>query len=876
MLREALSLDLDGEDDAADRLFIETQQFSERVGGIEVWEKPVLPWIKPKPNTWLPEGFGLRIGNDPDSVYLELKPGEAEALSSAVEAAQKLSEEVVAWRDVKVPATRATADALRGLVDLERETARHSDGDPRSEPSVPLETFFLQVGQNFERLDYARLPQPQKDGAPLSPVALPSNLTSTLKPHQEVAFQWLTAAWARRLPGVLLADDMGLGKTFQALAFISWLRTVEMQDRPVLIVAPTGLLRNWQNEILQHLEPGTLGMIIEAFGQGLSVYREAKGSDIRGGTSRLNVDNWRGAGVVLTTYETMRDYHMSFARLRFSAIVYDEVQKLKNPSSQMARAAKALNADMQIAMTGTPVENRLQDLWSISDTIYPGLLGTSREFEQSFPADDRARLAELQSLLIEPDRHLPPFMLRRMKDEILTGLPEKRTEKYEVPMPPEQARAYDLVLSRARALKQSGSKGAMLKVLHLLRGTSLHPRPPHAVNDIAGYIAESARLSKTFALLADIRKRGEKALIFCEDIEMQEFLAMAVQEHFGLNRRPDCIHGGVTGSKRQDIVARFQAGAPGFDVMILSPKAGGVGLTITAANHVIHLSRWWNPAVEDQATDRVYRIGQHRPVTVHLPLAIHPDARIGPSSFDKNLDELMTRKRALSSGLLMPPETGADLEDLLGGVLSDAPGEVDADVEEAKGVPEDYNSLRPTFSKRPVLSPVVSDVPRPQRRFVGRVHYEEQKLRDWTIFQQYLQDKLVERLRIEDPYCLSDRRSRTDVVEFVAKLEKFARRITTVHVIAFDADSVESRFPENSRQQREDLEQQWDAKPCLAKLSTTQRSRRAAGDFHDRSVTAILETGDQVVWDLGRGIKGIMDQRRSCIVNATLTESVVL
>ena len=957
ILREELKLDAAGDDEAADRLFIETQQFSERVSGIEVWQKPVLPWIKPKPNSWLPEGFGLRIGDPPDARHVELAPGEAETIASEVETAIDAGKETIAWRDESIPATPATLQAARAIADLEREIADEVEGrasDRTERESVDI--FFLQVGENFEQLDYARLPRPDAELQDFDVPELPKGLRSEPKPHQVQAFAWFAEAWERRMPGVLLADDMGLGKTFQALMFLLWLRSKTPHPKPVLIVAPTGLLRNWQAELSQHIEAELMGPVVEAFGANLRNFRLEAGSDIRGGTSRLDVSEWNDAGIVLTTYETMRDYHMSFARIPFAAIVYDEIQKLKNPASQMTRAAKALNGTIQIAMTGTPVENRLQDLWSIADTVYPGFLGSSREFESSFPANDLERLGDLQHRLIERDKELPPFMLRRMKDEILTGLPEKKARKYPVEMPAAQAQAYDLVLARARALRESGEQGAMLKVLHMLRGTSLHPLPPRGISNIDEYIGQSARLKKTFEILEEVKQRGEKALLFCEDLEMQAFLAMAIQERFALERRPMCISGKVAGHKRQEMVTAFQSSPASFDVLILSPKAGGVGLTITAANNVIHLSRWWNPAVEDQATDRAYRIGQTRPVTIHIPMAVHPDEAIGPSSFDQRLDALMERKRSLSRGLLMPPESDRDVEDLLSDVLDGRPtenrdrssayaaaGQVDKDVqdtdysasirqaeppsspvaqpeiEEPTGDEESARSREPASdnttnsanpdpapehaaearlegaartqphsepgeaassnaeskNRRPILS-VRTPVEAAEARvpFVQRVVFEQYGQRDWTIFEQYARDARIERLEIQDPYCCADEQARGRLINFIGRFEQLASEIAAVQIVTFDADSVQTRDPESTRDQRQDLEDRWNRMLASVPLHLAQKSRRSGGDLHDRFVRAKLENGDTVIWDLGRGIDGVMNVRWSCVVNAFYEGSI--
>ena len=910
-IRERLALDEVGDDEAADRLFIETQQFSERVAGIETWQKPVLPWVKPTPNSWLPERFGIRIGEEPDVVHVELEPGEAEELVGAIDAAIERGQRSTFFKGEDVPANLASRDAVQNVANLETEISQHAAaGNDEKGPSAELPTYFLKVGENFETLEYSRLVGPSANAAPFAPPAMPSSVRSTPKPHQVDAFAWLTEAWERKIPGVLLADDMGLGKTFEALSFLTWLRTVQAPQQPVLIVAPTGLLRNWQAEIDMHLEAGTLGKVVEAFGTNISFLRREGGNDIRGGTSKLDVLAWKDAGIVLTTFETMRDYHMSFARVPFSAIIYDEIQKLKNPASQMTRAAKTLNARIQVGMTGTPVENRLQDLWSISDVVFPGFLGTSRDFERTYSANDAHALKALQDQLIERDGALPPFMLRRMKEGLLTGLPAKQVVTYEVTMPSEQSDAYDRVLARARALRQSGDKGAMLKILHMLRGTSLHPKPPVGLDDFDAYIGSSARLAKTFTLLDEIKAKGEKALIFCEDLDMQAFLAIAVQERFSLRHSVQVINGSVAGAKRQAMVTTFQSRPPGFDAMVLSPKAGGVGLTITAANHVIHLSRWWNPAVEDQATDRAYRIGQDKPVTVHIPMAVHPDATIGPSSFDVRLNRLMERKRELSRGLLIPPESDSDIDEMLSAVLdgekatptADEPAgslndvavesgqdlgtansstAADGELLSPSADPDDgpVSATATASGSKSVLRPLLSignrgggkplsPVEAAEARVpeIRRVVFEVGGLRDWAIFTQHIERATIQSLRIIDPYCCANDVARRRLVDFVGRFANVSAGISSVQIVSFDADALQDNW-ESDDDQRRDLSTRIASKLPNAEFRHIQKSRRSSDDLHDRSVTAVLDGGDRVIWDLGRGIDGVMTAKYACTVN---------
>lgn len=900
VLREGLDLDELDNDEAADQIFIETLQFSERVGDdISIWQKPILPWLKTAPNSWLPESFGIRIGD----VYLPIEPSEAAILLKGLEEAREQGKPTFEYQGTSVPTSEEAKKAIQAVAEAGQVMSSNPAPKPNEEPSEEQRevlNYFLEVDENFDELEYSKLTDTTEHFEPFSPPPLPSHVKSEPKTHQIQAFNWLVEAWSRKSAGVLLADDMGLGKTYQSLTFITWVRRHAAPDKPVLIVAPTGLLRNWQEEINLHLTENALGEVVEAFGANLGNIRNSKGTDIQGGTSNLDVSRWSAAGVVLTTYETMRDYHMSFASVPFSVIVFDEIQKLKNPASQLSRASKALNARLEIGMTGTPVENRLQDLWSISDTLYPGFLGSSRTFETEYGSSgsDLSALKSLQTKLVEPQNGRPPFMLRRMKEEILSGLPAKKVVTYKVEMPKAQADAYDRILARARALKGDGSKGSMLKVLHLMRGTSLHPKPPHMADEDSDYIASSARLRKTFEILDEIKDRREKALIFCEDLDMQAYLSAAISDRYAFTDQPFCINGKVAGTRRQQMVSEFQGKGTCFDVMILSPKAGGVGLTITAANHVIHLSRWWNPAVEDQATDRVYRIGQTKPVTVHLPLAIHPDATIGPSSFDLRLHELMQRKRDLSRGLLLPPESQDDVttiwDEVFEGKSVEKPSsevaaekpELSADFmrHETAGLSENQSSapehesletqsdksLEKQSAERDLehISPTPIEVGEKRAPDIRRIVYEPNKARDYTIFKQYLSNQDVQKMEIVDPYCCADERARGRLITFINLLSSFAQKIEKVSITAFDARSANSE--ESNELQWADLNERFKRQFPDIQHRFDLRAKTYRGDLHDRYVIAFTASGAEIIWDLGRGIDGVMYAKNSCIVNATL------
>ena len=275
-------------------------------------------------------------------------------------------------------------------------------------------------------------------------------------------------------------------------------------------------------------------------------------------------------------------------------------------------------------------------------------------------------LVELHRALTEPAiPATPALMLRRLKEDHIHHLPEKHLHRRVVEMPSLQAAEY------SEAVLSGRQDRGMLQALHRLRSISLHPLAPGEVG-VDQYIRESARLSETFTILEDVAERGDKALLFVESREMQNFLIFALRRRFPLSDDVLVINGAVSGGARKARVDVFQ-NRRGFDVMILSPRAGGVGLTLTAANHVIHLSRWWNPAVEDQCTDRVFRIGQRRTVHVYVPLARHP--RFGDYSFDLKLDSLMERKREMNRQVLAPAAaTGGDVRDLYQSTMMDASG----------------------------------------------------------------------------------------------------------------------------------------------------------------------------------------------------------
>lgn len=655
-----------GQEDAGDAtvsLFVETEQYSARVVGLGLWNPPKVP-LKPSAQQWLPEEFPLRLGDK----NVLVTGAETGSLRQAVASAKASGQLTVMVKGELYPVD--DIETALAVLSSGAQDANEPFTDAGLGPKPDRNVLIIEDNVDKEGFRANQHPRPALSRD------FPHKLlaaASTPKTHQRNGFDWLVSAWASGLPGVLLADDMGLGKTFQALAFLAWLRRnkespgagqAAPKQGPALIVAPTALLNTWIAEAKNHLAPDVLGERIDVFGTAICRLKRPKTADWTPEDS-LDVDMLRKADWILTTYETLADNHRAFARIAYSVAIFDEMQKVKAPGTINTHTAKTINADFVLGLTGTPIENRVEDLWCIMDRITPGELGSLKAFSATYGNGDRQQLINLKKRLDCPQNGAPALMLRRMKEAILDGLPEKEVKTYRVEMPDPQADAYTEAVRAA----QSGERtmGTMLKALHAFRGISLHPDGSEDIDcydppSVNRWIDRSARLKKAIEVLREVERRGEKALVFVEDRNLQRSFAAASIILFGLRTEPAIVNGEVPGAKRQAIVDAFQVAPPGFGLLILSPRAAGIGLTITAANHVVHLSRWWNPAVEDQCNDRVYRIGQKKPVTIHVPMAMHPD--FGDASFDITLDGLLARKRTLSRDMLAPPLAEADVATL--------------------------------------------------------------------------------------------------------------------------------------------------------------------------------------------------------------------
>ena len=645
---------------AAEPAFVETVEYSEysdRVIGVAVYEKPDIQ-ITGSGTTWLPEAFTGAAAQRIEA----MSPSQVEQLIGEVERAMAVGTPTVDVGGAEIPATQTTRVALEQL--LETLKGRR-EADLGSGPDEPVEQqagpIIVDTADNLSELRWAARVKPRTR---LAPDTLPQVVQADLKGHQLDSFRWKLDAWAAGLPGVLNADEQGLGKTLQAIAFLAWMkenmsRAEGGRTGPVLVVAPTSLLENWELEVDKHLRAPALGNVIRLYGSALGGKKKPgrQGVETESGNAILDLSDLHEAIAegrghrywVLTTYTTLTNYQHSLAKIPFSTAVFDEIQNVKNPTTLSAKAAMAVNADFRIGLTGTPIENSTVDLWAIMEQITPGRLGSLSDFRARFGEPAEGNMRELYAQLFEPQDGLPPVALRRLKQEVAKDLPAKGRRIHPRLMPEVQATAYE----EARRKLSSGTRGTALKMLHHIRSVSVHPNAEFAAED-AAYVAMSARLQAAIDILRGVRDRGERALVFIENIKMQHRFIELVKREFRLPRI-DLINGSTPIPRRQEIVTRFQRHLKcdeGFEVLVLGPKAAGTGLTLTAATHVIHLSRWWNPAVEEQCNDRVHRIGQTRPVTVHVPMAIHPGYQ--HNSFDCLLHSLMTRKRRLASSALWP------------------------------------------------------------------------------------------------------------------------------------------------------------------------------------------------------------------------------
>lgn len=658
----------------------EMPSFSERVREIGIYKPRIYPFVSPYKSQWIP---GILVEDESGTqTKLQVKTEEEFTdLKRVIHKAKRTGQKRVNWKGQEFP----VPDVEKHLPFIEKQL-KHRKKPSRTQKEKS-ETTVLIIQENIEDSHFVAPPGSSATEPFRHLLESPTNLKHEFKllPHQEEGLAWAQQLWENNYPGGLLADDMGLGKTLQILCFLEWhhakFRSQKSQWKPYLIVAPIALLENWAAEYPKFFDNGSLDFIT-LYGKALQNFKcdpsdvdnlqipNIEGAErlqeLRKRRGALDVKQLQNTNVVLTTYETVRDFQLDLGLIPWATVVIDEAQRIKTPGTLVTNALKALKTDFRLAMTGTPVENSLMDLWCITDFVAPGYLDSGKSFNAEFCLPLRKPETDIRKLGDRIRERIGVHLKRRLKTDILDDLPEKHihVEDCQQEMPPAQIDRYQATLQSAQDNEsvEPQRRNQILQVLSQLRDISDHPLLADSQWEhlpVAELIEQSAKLMVTVQLLEKIRAANEKVILFAERRKTQRLLAHAVREYFGL--KEVCIVNGDTPGNtqransmkmsRQQSVDRFQS-QQGFNAIIMSPLAAGLGLNITEANHVIHYSRWWNPAKEDQASDRVYRIGQKRSVHIYLPMATHPEFQ----TFDVILNELLERKRQLSHGTLFPTE----------------------------------------------------------------------------------------------------------------------------------------------------------------------------------------------------------------------------
>lgn len=651
-----------------------------------------------------------------------------EQLTTIIEDQQKFDEVTVLFEDAKQTGAQLievdghiidvsdpqkvqrTLDDIQVAIDEGRVIPTpHEPGLTDDETHIKVEKAVVAIDSNDDSIEYSK--DSRLTGLDLSEISFDAdNLKRLPYPHQDEGIRWLLAhleqiSKAGEPCGALLADDMGLGKTYMTLVAIAeWYKRcgqLGLSQKPVLIVAPLSLMENWLAEVdvtfdkspfsdMVVLQAGGDLVRFRVEGAGRETLQEFADDDLIQdaesiryalkvgkvyGSDRLDLPR----RLVLTTYQTLRDYQFSLSRVDWSIVAFDEAQNLKNPNALSTRAAKGIKADFKLLATGTPVENTLKDFWCLFDTAVPGLLGAWQAFRKDFIAPILAASSEqVNQVRLDVGRELRAkvgdYMLRRTKAEKLKGLPTKRIFNGDVDsgegkylpilsavMSGPQLDYYDAIITRVKTSNADEKRAVILPSLRQLKVASIHHEIdaklaiPKASNELLKQAQLSVKLQSLTALIKEIEKRSEKVLVFAETKAVQAYVCALVVSLFKI--QVDIINGDTKAvatkqetQTRKAIIDRFQT-APGFGVIVMSPVAAGVGLTVVGANNVIHLERHWNPAKEAQATDRVYRIGQTRDVNVYIPMALHPTLR----SFDQHLNGLLANKVDLSDAVVANP-----------------------------------------------------------------------------------------------------------------------------------------------------------------------------------------------------------------------------
>ena len=633
-----------------EELFDLREFYSDRVIQIGLYKPTFYPFVCPYKSEWIP-GFIIEDKYNGNTNVILKEEADIQEFESAIKVAEEEGSQEIDFRGYKLDIEQA------------KNTLRIAKKQ-NANPSVPVSKDsdgkkVLIIEENAESLGY-KVENLDISSPDLFKFYEISNLRKSivLKQHQTEGIAWLQYLVQQHNKGCLLADDMGLGKTLQVLCFIDWHNQFHNPEhKPYLIVAPVSLLNNWEKEVIKFMKDETMSTTIVHGGK---VDRKRNDDDI----------SWlKSRNVILTNYETVRSCQFNICAIDYAAVILDEAQKIKSPGTYVTCAAKALKADFKIAMTGTPVENSFVDLWCIMDFAIPGLLGNAKAFAAQYQKPLKDQTVDVKELGKQLRDVMGVFFMRRCKTDVLKDLPEKHDIRKEVIMPPAQERRYIEEVINAQSQLGDGDGAVMLKLLNRLRKISDSPFIADEFADIEtidikDLINSSAKIQETISILNQVMLAKEKVIIFCIFKETQRILQRVISAKYHF--MPKIINGDTkivsttsvrdfeANYSRQQAIDSFEA-KPGFNVIIMSPIAAGMGLNITAANHVIHFGRHWNPAKESQATDRAYRIGQTKPVNVYYPITKLSE-NYQFKSFDQTLDELLSRKTHLAEATLYPTE----------------------------------------------------------------------------------------------------------------------------------------------------------------------------------------------------------------------------
>jgi SNF2 family DNA or RNA helicase len=508
------------------------------------------------------------------------------------------------------------------------EAAKYSLGGQDREQGLPLEEVVM---EGWLQDWLVRLENPTR----IIELPQPAGIRGTLRPYQRYGFSWLSF-FRNCGMGAILADDMGLGKTLQALALL----VHEKDERgilpgPVLLVCPTSVVANWEHEV-RRFAPTLKTMVHQ------------------GATRRKNGDFLSTVGdvdMILSSYAVVRQDAEFIQKVNWWGVILDEAQNIKNPATKLAQAVRKLNAEFRFALTGTPVENRLTELWSIMQFLNPGFLGKQDTFRRdiALPIErfgDQEATRKLRGLV-------SPFILRRVKTDptVIQDLPEKIEMKEYCTLTEEQATLYQAVVADVMNKVQDSNgierKGMVLSMLMQLKQICNHPAQylkQISADEIDPALLDSrsGKLNRLVEMLEEIIEVGDRVLIFTQFAEMGKLLAAHLPHTLG--KSAQFLYGATPPKQREQMVTRFQEDEHAPPIFILSLKAGGTGLNLTRANHVFHFDRWWNPAVEDQATDRAFRIGQIRNVQVHK--------FVTQGTLEERIDDMIESKKGLAQSII--------------------------------------------------------------------------------------------------------------------------------------------------------------------------------------------------------------------------------